>query len=82
MFDLLRYAKADPGTRRIPFLCIRVIEGGLDDTLYQSVDIATKALGAAGFIDLLRWETKFGAEEAHQRLRNLVDELAGSVSDD
>jgi hypothetical protein len=68
MFDLLRLVKAGPRTRPIPFLCLRVVEGALDQTLYQSVDIASSALGAAVFIDLFDLKRRSGEEQAQRRL--------------
>jgi hypothetical protein len=76
MFDLLRLSKANPDTRAVPFLCLRVVEGALDQTLYQSVDIASTALGAAAFIDLFDLKQKSGEEQAYKRLNHLVEQLA------
>ncbi|MDB5771462.1 MAG: hypothetical protein JWM42_1836 [Burkholderia sp.] len=76
MFDLLRLSKANPATRSVPFLCLRVVEGALDQTLYQSVDIASNALGAAAFIDLFDLKQKCGEAQAHQRLNRLMAQLA------
>jgi hypothetical protein len=81
MFDLLRLSKANPTTRPIPFLCLRVVEGELDQTLYQSVDIASTALGAARFVDLFRLKRKCGEEDALKNLRNLVEKLASPPVD-
>jgi CheY-like chemotaxis protein len=81
MFDLLRLSKANPGTRPIPFLCLRVVEGALDQTLYQSVDIASSALGAAAFIDLFELKRKSGDEQAHKRLNKLISQLASRSTD-
>jgi CheY-like chemotaxis protein len=76
MFDLLRISKANPVTRPIPFLCLRVVEGALDQTLYQSVDIASSALGAAAFIDLFELKRNSGDAQAHKRLNSLIAQLA------
>jgi hypothetical protein len=73
MFDLLRYCKALPNTKPIPFLCLRVTGGALDDTAYQGVDIASRAFGAIGFVDLFRWREMFGHDRAHEELRSLVE---------
>jgi hypothetical protein len=80
MFDLLRLVKAEPSTRPIPFLCLRVVEGALDQTLYQSVDIASSALGAAAFIDLFDLKRRSGDEQAHRRLNALIAQLASQSS--
>jgi PleD family two-component response regulator len=76
MFDLLRYCKAMPHIKHIPFLCIRARGGELDDTAYQGVAIAAKALGAADFIDLYRWIKEMGPEQAFETLRKVVGHLA------
>jgi PleD family two-component response regulator len=76
MFDLLRYCKAMPHTKHIPFLCIRARGGELDDIAYQGVAIAAKALGAADFIDLYRWIKELGPDEAFETLRKVVGHLA------
>lgn len=78
MFDLLRHAKATPQSRDTPFLCIRVLDGELDASAFQSISMATKALAAAGFVDLNRWRREFGFEEARAKLRQLVFDLAGA----
>jgi CheY-like chemotaxis protein len=82
MYDLLRFLKAAPGMERIPFLAVRCVEDQLlDDALYESVKIAVRALGGNAFVDLLRWQRRFGAAEASHRLTRLVDSLlqAGPV---
>jgi hypothetical protein len=81
MFDLLRLSKANPISRPIPFLCLRVVEGALDKTLYQSVDIASSALGAAAFVDLFDLKNKCGDERAYKKLNNLVARLASPLAE-
>lgn len=76
MFDLLRYAKADPKTKSIPFLCVKSTEGVLSPTIFEGIEIASKALGADGFVELYDWKTKLGDEAAYDKLRRLVDRLA------
>lgn len=76
MFDLLRYCKAMPHTRNIPFVCIKGRGGKLDEMSYEGVAIALKALNADGFVDFNRWTSQFGAREACERLRNLIGGLA------
>ena len=76
MYDLLRHLKAAPGLHDVPFLAVRCTEGELlDDALYESVKIAVRALGGSAFVDLLRWQRRWGAEEASHRLTHLVDTL-------
>ncbi len=83
MYDLLRHAKAGEHTRHIPFLAVRCVAGELmDDTLYESVKIAVRALGGNAFVDLLRWQRRCGAAEASQRLTHLVDTLVSATPPD
>lgn len=81
MYDLLRFMKARPELKDIPFLAIRILEGELDDTIYESVKIATRALGANGFIDLFRLQRQHGEAEANHRLTQRILALAGSGAD-
>lgn len=81
MFDLLRISKSNPASRTIPFLCLRVVEGALDRTLYQSVDIASSALGAAAFIDLFDLKHNLGDDQAHRKLNSVIALLASRNSE-
>lgn len=78
MYDVLRYLKASPALARVPFIAVRCVEGelALDDALYESVKIAVRALGGNAFIDLLRWQRRYGEAEASHRLTQLVQTLA------
>jgi DNA-binding NarL/FixJ family response regulator len=78
MFDLLRYAKADPMTREIPFLCVKSTEGVLSSVIFQGIEIASRALGADGFVELVEWKMAVGDEAAYEQLRQLVDRLINS----
>ncbi len=78
MYDLLRYLKASADTVRLPFLATRCVPGELlDDALYESVKIAVRALGGNAFVDLLRWQRRWGTAEASHRLTQLVESLLG-----
>jgi hypothetical protein len=81
MYDLLRHMKAAPALAGTPFMAIRCLEGELDDALYESVKIAVRALGGNAFVDLLRWQRKYGPAEAGHRLTQLVASLAASHGD-
>jgi hypothetical protein len=54
MFDLLRFCKATPAIQAIPFVAMRIDGLNMDDMTHQSIQIATKALGAEEYIDLQR----------------------------
>lgn len=79
MYDLLRHVKATDAVCRVPFLAVRCLPGELmDDALYESVKIAVRALGGNAFVDLLRWQRRWGDAEASHRLTRLVDSLVAA----
>jgi CheY-like chemotaxis protein len=75
MFDLLRYVKADPDTRSIPFVSVKATGDDLSRTILQGIEIACKALGAHQFVELSGWEREYGESEAHARYQQLVRQL-------
>ena len=81
MYELLRHMKATPGLQRIPFMAVRCMQGELEDTLYESVKIAVRALGGNAFVDLPRWQARWGAPEASHRLTHLVHTLVNAPPD-
>lgn len=76
VYDLLRWLRAQPALSQVPFLTTRVLEGELDDAMYESVKIATAALGGNGFVDLRRWEQRHGPQEAARLFAERVKALA------
>ena len=82
MYDLLRLMKATPGLDRTPFMAVRCMQGELEDTLYESVKIAVRALGGNAFVDLLRWQRRWGAPEASHRITRLVQALVDAPAAD
>jgi CheY-like chemotaxis protein len=83
MYDLLRHMKATPGLANLPFMAVRCVEGDLlDDALYESVKIAVRALGGNAFVDVLRWQRRWGQAEAAHRLTHLVQTLAAQSAAD
>lgn len=82
MYDLLRLMKATPGLDHLPFMAVRCMQGELEDTLYESVKIAVRALGGNAFVDLLRWQRRWGAPEASHRITRLVQALVEAPAAD
>jgi len=83
MYDLLRHLKAAKALNKVPFMAVRCVPGELlDDTLYESVKIAVRALGGNAFVDLLRWQRRWGAAEASHRLTHLVQTLTTAAPAD
>jgi hypothetical protein len=56
-------------------VAVRLTPGELDDVIYESVRIATTALGANGFIDMVRLQAQHGRDEARRRLLERVQAL-------
>lgn len=81
MFDFLRFMKADPTLKSIPFVCIKAIEGKLEPTYNESIRIATQALGADGFFDLWELNKKLGREDAVHKIRLYIDRIIGKSED-
>lgn len=75
MFELLRYVKADPSLREIPFLCIKTLAGKVEPTFDESIRIATKALGAVGFFDLAAKIDKVGPERAKSEIAEYIENI-------
>jgi CheY-like chemotaxis protein len=75
LYDLLRYAKALPRTKAIPFIAVYGSGTELSPAMRQSVEIATRALGADAFVELAQWKAELGDEKAHKKLRDVFDKL-------
>src|SRR4051812_9967198 len=58
VYDLLRYVKSLPDTKTIPFVVIYGADDPLLPAMRQSIEIATRALGADAFVELARWNAR------------------------
>jgi hypothetical protein len=70
MFDLLRLAKANRKWKKIPFVCARVRPTTLAEyaVALEGVEVASKALGAAAFLDILRFQSEAEMASEIERL--------------
>lgn len=75
MFDLLRYAKIDAKARKLPFLCVNAVDFALSQPIKQGIEIACRALGAVGFVDLVQWTDTYGSDVARSKLQQLISNL-------
>lgn len=75
MFELLRYCKASATMQATPVLCIRAVDGAYDDSAFQSVCVACKALGAVDFFDLSRKSVELGRTLALKAANSLLSLL-------
>jgi hypothetical protein len=80
MFDLLRYVKASPTHNTIPFVCIKVLEGVLNEATYASVKKASTLLGAAAFFDLAQARHDVGKDKAARALRSTLHLLMNQAA--
>jgi DNA-binding response OmpR family regulator len=72
MFDFLRYAKTNPVTKSIPFICARARRGSLPHNEVKTFMKAAKVLGADEFVDIHAWINELGAERAFDELRATI----------
>lgn len=79
MFDLMRYLKENP-VSRMPVICYRSSRRSLiaTDLGRQGVELASRALGASDFLDLV---TDPDTERANQRFREAVLRLVKGNKD-
>jgi alpha-beta hydrolase superfamily lysophospholipase len=68
LYDLLRAAKKHPRAKTLPFLVVHATDDKLSPMVRESIDIATKALGADQFVMLEDWRKEFGDEKAFAML--------------
>lgn len=72
MFDFLRLAKASLETGKVPFVCVRA-SGLLAKPLTpRGIDLASRELGAAAYVDHAHLENTVGIEKAAERLREAL----------
>ena len=75
MFELLDDVKANPATKALPFVCIKVFQSILHAGSYDSVKKAGALLGVATFIDLAQWRKEIGREQADAQLRSTLHQV-------
>jgi len=73
MFDFLRYLNARSAKDVRPFLCVNVQEQLLSESTIRSIDMASRSLGAVGFIDLRRWNGRYGNAGAASKFQDFVE---------
>jgi hypothetical protein len=71
MFDLLRMAKSQPGSKAITFVCVRLRQHVLDSRIArEGVAFTCKALGAAAFLDVADYQV-----DPDRHIRAAIDRL-------
>ncbi|MDQ9172019.1 hypothetical protein Q8A64_16510 [Oxalobacteraceae bacterium R-40] len=76
-YDFLRLAKAHPIAKDTPVL---VHFTGMENRLHyisQSVEIASKAIGAAEVIPIYQWRNELGNEAAFEKYREVIRKWVG-----
>ena len=74
LYDLLRIVKAHKTARSLPFFAIDASLSPSSPAIRQSIDIASKALGADEVIHMAKWRDELGEIEAIQKVFDLVVE--------
>jgi CheY-like chemotaxis protein len=74
-YDFLRLAKAHPHTRHIPFVVVLADKESKSHYISQSVETASKALGADKVIPLSQWRDELGDEAAFEKFRYTIRKL-------
>lgn len=75
MFELLQYARSNPATRELPFVCVETTDENLPHYLRKSIEIALATLGAAPLISIPAWQAELGEDGAARKLRQHVAAL-------
>jgi hypothetical protein len=81
VYDLLRYVKSSPDTKTIPFVAIYGSDVTLSSPMRQSIEIATRALGADAFVELARWSARSGEVKAYEKLMGIMNDLMADAAD-
>lgn len=76
-YDLLRMVKAHPVARNAPFLVHFTGMESKHHYITQSVEIASKALGAAEIVPIYQWRSELGNEAAFKRYREVIRRWIG-----
>ncbi len=75
MFDLLRLAKSKRQWKRIPFVCTRMRSTSVDSPIgLEGVAIASKALGAAAFLNIAEYKI-----DPEREMREALELLIGDL---
>ena len=74
LYDLLRIVKAHKAARSLPFFAIDASLSPSSPAIRQSIDIASKALGADEVIHMAKWRDDLGEIKAIQKVFDLVVE--------
>ena len=72
MFDFLHHVNASPQTKTIPFFVILGSRRSYSPAIVHSIEIATKTVGATGFVDMGAIKDSMGIEMAHQWFRATI----------
>jgi hypothetical protein len=77
IYDFLKFSKAYQQTKDIPFLCVQLTGGILPYGAFKSMITAFDVLGGDLFVQLAKWRTELGEEQAFIKLLDVIKVLAG-----
>lgn len=78
MFDFLQSLNADRELRTKPRVCVRFFATNTPEHVIGGLEVAARAVGAKGLVDVPALENQFGANGADARIRK---EIESTVSD-
>jgi CheY-like chemotaxis protein len=74
MFDFLRVLNADPTLKSKPRVCVRFIATNTPENVIGGLELAARAVGAKGLIDLPSLDAQHGTQGANEKLRAEIEE--------
>lgn len=74
-YDFLRLAKAHPKAKTVPIIVVHAGNEGNYEYIAQSVEIASKALGAAAVVPMTQWRQSMGDEAAFRKYREVIESV-------
>jgi hypothetical protein len=81
MFDFLRRLNENKALRSKPRVCVRFFATNTPDNVIDGLQLAARAVGAAGLVDLPSLQEQFGIEAANVKVREEIEStLNGRLS--
>jgi hypothetical protein len=73
MFDFLRRLNENKALRLKPRVCVRFFATNTPDNVIDGLEVAARAVGAHGLIDVPALEEEYGIEGANQKVREEIE---------
>jgi hypothetical protein len=73
MFDFLRRLNTDETLRTKPRVCVRFFATNTPDNVIGGLELAAKAVGAEGLVDVPTLDEHFGKQDANAKVRDAIE---------